>query len=63
MRKEKEIEYPCDDCNDEPKCVLQGKYKRCMRWLAWFRGQWRALQKLFARNVSKRHEKKEGDDE
>lgn len=61
MREDK-IEYPCDDCEDEPKCVLQGRYKRCMQWLAWFGQQWRALQKKFALDVSIRHKKKGGDD-
>lgn len=61
--KEEKIEYPCDDCTDESKCVQQGRYKRCEKWLAWFGQQWRALRRKFARNVSIRHEKKGGDDE
>lgn len=59
---EEKVEYPCDDCKDELKCVPQSKYKRCVRWLAWFSQQWRALQKKFALDVSNRHRKKGGDD-
>lgn len=63
MSEENRIEYPCTECETEEKvCNRQRKYLKCEAWREWFRQQWERIQKIFARDVSNRHEQKGGDD-
>ena len=57
-----ENKYPCTDCEEEKDCEQQEKYVSCYAWRKWFHEQWQKIRKLFGRNVSNRHDAKDGDD-
>lgn len=61
MSKEK---YPCTNCEmNEDECDEREIYLKCGAWRRWFREQWEQIRKIFARDVSNRHDEKGDDNE